>query len=265
MIHFFRKIRLKLLSQNRLSRYLIYAIGEIVLVVIGILIALQVNNWNIQRVNRKTEHKILLELKNEYTSNLLQLNEKKEIRTNLVMNSAKWLLERLEKPIADQNIDSVNHHLSRTMIVPSFDPVISVTNEIINSGKLQLIENQELRTHLTIWPSTTNDLVREEEQFITLMYESYYLFLVENYQLMPLVSLLQNDSAVHEIIRVRESSFSLFRNKEIQDIDQLFSNQDFEDYLSLILGFSNFLNNITTVLEEDNLKLIHLIEIEIEK
>ena len=154
---------------------------------------------------------------------------------------------------------------SRTMIVPSFDPVISVTNEIINSGKLQLIENQELRTHLTTWPSATNDLVREEEQFITLMYESYYLFLLENYQLMPLVTLLQNDSAVHDIIRVRESSFSLSRNKEIRDIDQLFNNQDFEDYLSLIQGFSNFLNNITTVLEEDNLKLIHLIEIEIEK
>ncbi len=52
MISFFRKIRQKLLQQNRVTRYLVYAIGEIFLVVIGILIALQVNNWN---ENRKQE------------------------------------------------------------------------------------------------------------------------------------------------------------------------------------------------------------------
>lgn len=46
MIKFFRKIRKQLLTENRFSRYFVYAIGEIVLVVIGILIALQLNNWN---------------------------------------------------------------------------------------------------------------------------------------------------------------------------------------------------------------------------
>ena len=46
MIKFFRKIRHKLLSDNKFSKYLVYAIGEIVLVVIGILIALSINNWN---------------------------------------------------------------------------------------------------------------------------------------------------------------------------------------------------------------------------
>ena len=54
MIKFFRKIRQKLLEQNRVSKYLIYAFGEIILVVIGILIALQINNWN---ENRKQEAK----------------------------------------------------------------------------------------------------------------------------------------------------------------------------------------------------------------
>ncbi len=49
MISFFRKIRQKLLNANTVSRYLAYALGEILLVVIGILIALQVNNWNEDR------------------------------------------------------------------------------------------------------------------------------------------------------------------------------------------------------------------------
>jgi len=60
MLSFFRKIRQKLLSQNRVTQYLAYAIGEIILVVIGILIALQVNNWNENRKNGEIEHKVRL-------------------------------------------------------------------------------------------------------------------------------------------------------------------------------------------------------------
>ena len=51
MIKFFRKIRQKMLTENKFSKYLIYAIGEIILVVIGILIALSINTWNERRVN----------------------------------------------------------------------------------------------------------------------------------------------------------------------------------------------------------------------
>ena len=56
MIKFFRKIRQKLLEQNRISKYLIYAMGEIFLVVIGILIALSINNWNENNKNKTKEH-----------------------------------------------------------------------------------------------------------------------------------------------------------------------------------------------------------------
>ena len=54
MIHFFRRIRQGLLSQNRFSKYLLYAIGEILLVVVGILIALSINNWNEERKQKRT-------------------------------------------------------------------------------------------------------------------------------------------------------------------------------------------------------------------
>ena len=55
MIKFFRKIRQKMLTENKFSKYLLYAIGEIVLVVIGILIALQINNWNESNKLKKEE------------------------------------------------------------------------------------------------------------------------------------------------------------------------------------------------------------------
>ena len=57
MIKFFRKYRQQLLSENRFTKYLIYAIGEIILVVIGILIALQINNWNETQKQNKEEYK----------------------------------------------------------------------------------------------------------------------------------------------------------------------------------------------------------------
>lgn len=63
MIKFFRKIRQKLLSENKFSKYLLYAIGEIILVVIGILIALQINTWNNNKEAKLYEKKILSEIK----------------------------------------------------------------------------------------------------------------------------------------------------------------------------------------------------------
>lgn len=62
MIKFFRKIRQNLLLENKTSKYFKYAIGEIVLVVIGILIALQINNWNNNQQERQYEKQILLEI-----------------------------------------------------------------------------------------------------------------------------------------------------------------------------------------------------------
>ncbi|MGS2727548.1 DUF6090 family protein [Psychroserpens sp. BH13MA-6] len=63
MIKFFRKIRHNLLSEGKTGKYLKYAIGEIILVVIGILIALQINNWNENQKENKLEKNTLLNLK----------------------------------------------------------------------------------------------------------------------------------------------------------------------------------------------------------
>ena len=65
MIKFFRKIRQKLLTENKFSKYLIYAIGEIILVVIGILIALSINNWNDSRKNDNLRDNYIESLKKD--------------------------------------------------------------------------------------------------------------------------------------------------------------------------------------------------------
>ena len=82
MLKLFRRIRQKLLSQNRISQYLTYAMGEIFLVVIGILIALQINNWNEDRKNQREAVAILKNLKSELTEDFSMM---------------AYTLERLEK------------------------------------------------------------------------------------------------------------------------------------------------------------------------
>lgn len=69
MLKFFRKIRQQLLTENKVSNYLIYAIGEIVLVVIGILIALQINNWNENTKLEIEETRLLKQLNIEFKNN----------------------------------------------------------------------------------------------------------------------------------------------------------------------------------------------------
>lgn len=75
MIKFFRKIRQRLLAENKFSKYLIYAIGEIVLVVIGILIALSINNWNDERKIKKEENSALLNLNEDFEFNLTSIED----------------------------------------------------------------------------------------------------------------------------------------------------------------------------------------------
>ena len=73
MIKFFRHIRQKLLTDNKFGRYLLYAIGEIFLVIIGILVALSVNNKNELRKEKAEEEKILVGIKNDFLETKIKL------------------------------------------------------------------------------------------------------------------------------------------------------------------------------------------------
>ena len=95
MIKLFRKIRKNSLSENKLSKYLFYAIGEILLVIIGILIAIQINNKNTERIKRETFesnlHYVLEDIKKD-KADLLELKERREIVENqikLILNTVK--------------------------------------------------------------------------------------------------------------------------------------------------------------------------------
>ena len=107
MLKFFRKIRQKLLSENKFSKYLIYAIGEIVLVVIGILIALSINNWNENRKNNNELSKILIFVKNDLKADTLGLKIPLEAYKKTNLNIQKILDKEIPKSYFD-TINKVN-------------------------------------------------------------------------------------------------------------------------------------------------------------
>ena len=148
MIKFFRHIRKSLLAQNKMGKYFKYALGEIVLVVIGILIALQINNWNEERKNNTKEQQILSQLKEEYTTNLFQLEQKIAHRKKIIKAASK-VLEFIDKP-KKINTDSLISQLNILIGSPTFKPL---ENNLINSGNILLIKNEKLNQLLTTWPS----------------------------------------------------------------------------------------------------------------
>jgi hypothetical protein len=91
MISFFRKIRQQLLSQNKVSKYLLYAIGEIVLVVIGILIALQINNWNELQKLQEKETILLASFQKELEENITFLQLKVNFNDTIMANMQRFL------------------------------------------------------------------------------------------------------------------------------------------------------------------------------
>ncbi|MBK7871751.1 MAG: hypothetical protein IPJ74_14270 [Saprospiraceae bacterium] len=91
MLQFFRSIRRRLLESGKVKSYVLYAIGEILLVVIGILLALQVNNWNEARKARAIEHEYLLSLREEFKANLKELDNLISLNRQLMEGAKEFL------------------------------------------------------------------------------------------------------------------------------------------------------------------------------
>mgnify|MGYP001355964355 FL=1 len=147
-----RFFRFKKLVSMETSKYLRYAIGEVILVVIGILIALQVNNWNEYRKEKVEEKKILLSLHNEISNNLESLQVVIEEK-NKIINVNQYIINNRGKNgewKSQKSLDSLMNYISLSGWI--FVPQNGVLNEIINSGKLLLIENDLIKNEIASLP-----------------------------------------------------------------------------------------------------------------
>ena len=148
MIKFFRRIRQQLLGEGKTGKYFKYAIGEILLVMIGILLALQVNNWNEERKGSKIETKALQALQVEYTESLEKINELIKRKKNqekqgrgyleVISSDSATIEEKVaaRAPGTHQGILGINN---------------AVLNSLLNSGDFDKIKNDSLKVLLNGW------------------------------------------------------------------------------------------------------------------
>lgn len=145
MIRFFRKIRQNLLTENKLSKYLIYAIGEIILVVIGILIALQINNWNENKKLLKLEKEILEEVKIGLESDYINITKVIEDH-HTFMNSQEQIIHWIENE--KEYNDSLIPLFKHTTWISWFSPKDAQFESLKQFG-VRNISNRELGEQIT--------------------------------------------------------------------------------------------------------------------
>jgi len=170
MIKLFRNIRQSLLMENKTSKYLKYAIGEIVLVVIGILIALQINNWNEANKERDLEVKFMLSLHEDLqadTTNLNDLIKRNELQIKQLDTVLKYY-----HTLAKGFNNTIWSNLYSTINYRNFIYTDRTIKQLKSTGDLKLIHDRSL----------TNKII-EYDSYVFKLLTSYYTDLEFYYQL----------------------------------------------------------------------------------
>jgi hypothetical protein len=248
MIKFFNKIRKQMLDQKKTGRYLKYAIGEIVLVMIGILLALQVNTWNNNRELKKEEQKILKSLHGEFNENL----EKFDIAYKVHLKRKKVIHYSMLADLKPLSADSLSSILNIVNGNWTFDPFQGIYNSVINSGKIELISNDNLKSKI----ARLQDLIRDyqEEEKGTQQHSIQNLYPYEISQPLGSFRFFIGDAGdENEALKVKKNLLKFFESQQ---------------YNNIMIPLNGWMKDIFTegpVLREEMVSIIKLLESEIEK
>ncbi len=181
MAKLFRKIRFDLMGKGKTSKYLKYAVGEIILVVIGILIALQINNWNERKKEHQKERAFLKEINLDFKSNKTQLDS--IISYNKIsLHASVRLLEiigtfDLKNPVRNDSnghfADSIKYYNGLAWRNKSFNPKNGAVEALLNSSSFDLIKNDSLRRSLISWKDVLGDYLEEEQFAMNFLFNEY--------------------------------------------------------------------------------------------
>ena len=169
------------MEKNKSGKYFKYAIGEIVLVMIGILLALQVNNWNENRKISNIEQLLLRDLKTEIQSNIIALDtiiksHRASLDAIITFDSIITNLKQVNSPLELGTLFKT-HDFNMT-----YDPRTGILNSIINSGKLDYISNRELRYKFSSLNDIIIDTNESADEFIEMRSQFYWPILGQLYE-----------------------------------------------------------------------------------
>ncbi|WP_350284335.1 DUF6090 family protein [uncultured Croceitalea sp.] len=231
MIKFFRKIRQNLLSEGKTGKYLTYALGEIILVVIGILIALWINNRNTLNAERKIEKTYLEALKSEFETNLEALNETIKLNEGLVKQLDELLSFFEEEKLGRLSSKEVAKTIGGALKYEVFyNPSTGVQTDIISSGNLKQLSDQDLRQRIASFGNTLKEIQRQENRAVTSR-NDLGDYITEKISL----------RVIFEAVGNKVSGNSEFANA---DVKQLFKSMPIENNLILYQSISKTTNMV---------------------
>lgn len=165
MMKLFRQIRQRLLTKNKFTTYILYGVGEIILVVIGILIALQLNIYNENRNNKKVEINYLKGIVNELDQDIYELSELMFKDTTL-FDSYTIILQAF----TDKNINvyssSFLNAIRQANTSHAFDGNSIIFEDMKSSGKINLIKNNALRFSILKYYNNSEESIKNQNEFI---------------------------------------------------------------------------------------------------
>ncbi|MEZ4793038.1 MAG: DUF6090 family protein [Gelidibacter sp.] len=214
MIKLFKNIRKNLLAEGKNSKYLKYAIGEIILVVIGILIALQINNWNQERVVKAQNQMIVQNLNKEFNENLVELDTSIS-RLSSVIDGIDTLLTVMRTQDSNMSEGEFDQLLNQTFWFPTWKPSSFVLMELKTSGALSKLYNNDLKTLLFKWEREFDKMETNKKNFLT--YGAEY------------VEFITKNGSVRNIDALTESTKSLQKSTIAKNNPELLKNPEFEN------------------------------------
>ena len=247
MIKFFRKIRQQLLMENKTSKYFKYAIGEIILVVIGILIALQINNWNEHKKTKGFEIKILKEIRSNLLVDLVEINEDLEL-----MNVVTKATLDIEKHLKRQNkpTDSLYINSAILRVTPHFSP-IKTGYDLLKTQRVGVISNDSLRKTISILYDQLYPYYKTYETERTRFHALHSEPILLNYY-----SMYYNKNEVN-------SFTGLYFKISIDDYKKLQKDDAFKKLLTAIAFENEAVKSRATRIKNNILKLKKTIELEL--
>lgn len=170
------------MEKNKTWRYLKYSVGEIFLVVVGILIALGINNWNQDRLNSEKETVIVANIHQEFKENRKQLDEVFQNHKRAHTSSGKIIsLFPIESKPTQEILDSLSVYLFYSYGGYTFNPSSSSIDALTSTSSFDIIENDSLRNLLISWDKLVEDYQEEEQNSRAYTWDQYDPFMTKHF------------------------------------------------------------------------------------
>ena len=160
MLKFFRRIRQNQLLEGKTSRYFKYAIGETILVVIGILIALGINNWNENRIAQNQAKTYLVNLDEEIKQNIKLLEAQSKIITNIIDITHYYHSKLIDKN-EEVHDTVISNFILKINPINTLNPSQTVLRDYLNSGLLKDLNNTKLKNNILFLESRYKDFSKD--------------------------------------------------------------------------------------------------------